>query len=282
MNTSCKECEFAVRDTNNNQDNCALGRITLYTKQGVEIESEGNPSSFLIKDRICSLCRAKDTEWGLGLSLRDKALKARDEVKVKITAIVVCDHNSKVEDILATTKSLENQNPPIDVHFALTSNKPQSSSVISALRKNFPQTGNLSWNVRLLYERKEGRPLEKGPASDVVINNLSLKDSQFYLLIDPGAILWSSFSADIDSTINDKLDRFIFLHPVKQEDGKEIGPLVHTKTHLTVGGNAIAERTLSDASIVKCDSVYNKINLLAKDQNLSYLIKDLIQFCPQV
>lgn len=230
------------------------------------------------------MCRATDSGWGDNLILEQKLNKAREEVKIRLQAIVVCGPDSIVEDILTTAKSLKNQNPPIHTNFVLTSNKPKSATVISSLRKLFPQTSNLSWNVKLLYERREGKPLEKGEASDTVIRNINRKDCQFYVLIDPGATVWDTFSADIDNAVNDRLERFVYLHPVKEDNGKEIGPVIHTLTHITVGGNALAERDIEiDGKIetIQCNSVLSKIELLAKDQNLTYLIKDLYSLCPQ-
>lgn len=232
------------------------------------------------------MCRASDSDWNSdeNLTLEQKINKAREEIATKLQAVIVCDPNSTIDEIITTAKSLEKQNPPVDANFVLTSNKPKSASVISALRKEFPQTSNLLWNVKLCYDRRDGHPLEKGEASDTAINTFNRKTCQFYVLIDPGATLWDTFSADIDSAINDRLERFIYLHPVKEDNGKEIGPVVHTLTHFTVGGNRLAERDLEiDGQMQTCtfNSVYDKIKQLAQDQHTDFLIKDLYTLCPQ-
>lgn len=285
MDTSCGKCEFAKR-VDKLQIGCEFDRIEKYKNQKVEIEVLED--SFLIKNRICTLCRANDSGWATDLTLEQKKVKVKEEVQIRLCAVIVVHNKTTIDDIIKTAKSLENQVIPIDSHFIITSNVPKSGDVISTLKKNFPGSSNLKWNVRLCFERKNGKPLDKYRATDTIISELNQKDYQFYAMVDAGSVVPNDFSERLNKYINEDLGQFIYLHEfIYLDNGIEysIGPVVHLALHRSVGGNAYAEHDIKtetgEVKTVKCDSVHEKILFLAIDQNCEHLIKDLYEVCYQ-
>lgn len=285
MNTTCSKCEFATR-VDGKQVGCEFDRINKYKNQKIEIELIED--SFLIKGRICNLCRATNSGWADDLTLEEKKEKAKKEVEIKLCAIVVVTPKTTIFDIIKTAKSLEEQVIPIDVNFVLTSNVPKSGDVISTLKKHFPSTSNLKWNVSLCFERRNGKPLDKPRALDTIVRDLNDKDYQFYINIDAGAILNKDIVEKLNKYLHEDLGQFIYLREIIDRDGIDefsIGPVVHISTHKFVGGNAYAEHDLKlengECKTIECNSVYEKIVYLAVDQNCQHLIKDLYEICCQ-
>ncbi|MFZ9376706.1 MAG: hypothetical protein ACO25K_06245 [Candidatus Fonsibacter ubiquis] len=78
----------------------------------------------------------------------------------------------------------------------------------------------------------------------------------------------------IDFSINEKLNRFIFL---KAE--KDNGALFQNKCFNIFGGNKDA---INEENNIKFSFISDKIDFLAKDQNLTHLVQDIKDICPSM
>lgn len=280
--TTCEKCIFSIKDENEEQIGCFANRIELYVKQKVASKEEGN-KFYTIENRICNLCRAKDSPWNDGSDLEKLLIKAKKEVIVNTACIITCEQNSSIEDILKTAKSLEKQTLQTTVFFNFTSNIPKTSDLIPKLRKLFPANSRLAWKVNLCYERDNGKPLTPERASDLVVNQFNPQDFTYYLMLTPGVELPESFLDKINTSINKDLNQFIYLMPIEYEDNKKIGPLVHTATHYVLGGNKYAEHDVEvgDGIIktITCDTIFDKIKQVSTENKQSFLIKNIQDIC---
>jgi hypothetical protein len=152
-------------------------------------------------------------------------------------------------------------------------------------RRSTPLPGGpLDWNVRVLTERDDGLPVGRGAAADAELAHVSPAEANYYLLLDAGAEPWPTLVSDADAAVNDRMERFLVLEPVTQTDEQggraTIGPLVQTVLHKTVGGNAKAENTRPDGTVVRCDDVVEKVKLIAVDDNATEFVKSMGDVCP--
>lgn len=291
VNTSCRNCVFATWDENRKQTGCSAGRLELFQKVGATIERStdagaegiepGTEREFeVIKGRVCVLCRHENSQWAKEVHPETRLTQARTEVTPKVHAIVHCPDGTTIDDILDTATSLEQQTLPVTTHFVLTGTKPSQMLVVTSLRRKFPITSKLSWNVRVIHEHGT----TKGGAVDAVVKTLSLNDCSHYLVLDAGTIVWDSIAADLDAAINDRLERFLLLTPIdQQEEGRhplQIGPIVQTRLHLMVHGNTPGEHDLEDGTTIRVKSVEEKLGLMATDDGTTHLIKRLSEVCP--
>jgi hypothetical protein len=240
------------------------------------------------------MCRNKESGWGGELTPAEQIQKAREEISVRLHAIVPCPHGTDVRDIVDTARSLETQTHPVTVHFVLVSNTPNSGRVFAALRKEFPPTSRLAWNVRIAHERdRDGRPLQRRFAVDLVANQLSPADCTYYAVMDPGAIAWSNLTAQLEEAVNGRLEQFFLVDPVHQcnyqfgsEDlnARVLGPIVHLQTHRFVGGSARAVRDepLPDGGTISVpyDDVSDKIRKLVGDSGRLDFVRRMHDVCP--
>jgi len=280
MKTSCEKCLFSIKDIYQNQTGCEFNRIELYIAQQAPIISIGEPSHYEIGGRVCCLCRASDMDWGNGLSKEEQKSKARDEAINIIDIIMSCTNYTSVDDILTTARSVEKQNSKNTV-FHISVPKELYPPIAKEMRKHFPAKSKLAWRIKTRYIDSD-----TGEAIDDVVNGIGSKSVIYYLVVEPGAILQEDLLTKIDKALVDRLQRFTYLHEFDMySNGKkyQIGPLVHCATHRSCGGNKKAEHDLEyedgTKETIRCDSIYDKIFQISKDQNTQFLIGDLYNIC---
>jgi hypothetical protein len=296
INTSCRSCVFATWD-GREQTGCSAGRVELFVKTGTAVEvvtdagGEGvEPGSerkfFLVKDRVCNLCRQDNSPWAAETPAEERLARARSEVRPKVHAIVHCPPGTTVDRVLETAAALEEQDPPVTAHFVVVPDDkrrlvadPFPQQVVFALRRRFLGTGRLAWNVRVA-QAKVGKPA----AVDLVVNGLSPADCSHYLVLDAGALPWPTLARDLDAALNDRLERFLFLSPVEQtEEGTQpvvIGPLVQTRLHHHLGGNRPATHDLEDGTEVDATDVAAKAGIYLTGEGGTHLMRRLAELCP--
>lgn len=321
INNSCRDCVFATYK-DNKQDGCRLGRIELFVRQGTCVEefydvdpawdeeavvadwkiscdkaiaaNEEVPANpippqdpsglrfYHLRGRICMANRHRESPWTKQTQPDQWASKVKEEMQLRLVVLVPISDNDTVDEIVATAESLERQNlPPRAIHFLLNTSKIKSSDLISKLRKLGPA---LVWNVRTIVERtKKGERVSTGRCIDVVVNPLKPHEANYYAVFYPGFKVPNTFISELNSALNERLERFIMLRlatPYIWEPAQ--GLVVQTKAHQMVSGNREAEHDTEYGKTIKVTSVEEKLALMVVTDNCEYLIKEVVDVCPSL
>jgi hypothetical protein len=266
MDTACKNCIFSEK-VGNTQMGCSYGNIERFKKVNCEIiEAEDEADNFfVIKNRLCMALRVGS--WGSDLTQEEKILKVRKDITTKITCILIIKkETSSIDDVLDTFKSAISQKTSFDsIHFIIEKG---ASIKIGSLMNSIKKIDcNVKWFVKQLvhddFSYKHG--------IDEIVEKLK---SVFSAVFVCGFKIPDDFVYCIDTSINEELNRFIILKPVGEN-----GTVVQNKSFNLFGGNREA---INDLDSNKFMSISEKIDYIAKDQNLNHLIQDIVSICPSM
>ena len=266
MDTACKNCIFSEK-VGNTQMGCSYGNIERFKKVNCEIiEAEDESDSFfVIKNRLCMALRVG--AWGSDLTQEEKILKVRKDITTKITCILIIKkETSNIDDVLDTFKSAISQKTSFDsIHFIIEKG---ASIKIGSLMNSIKKIDcNVKWFVKQLvhddFSYRHG--------IDEIVEKLK---SVFSAVFVCGFKIPEDFVYCVDTSINEKLNRFIILKPVSEN-----GMVVQNKSFNLFGGNREA---INDSDNNKFMSISEKIDYIAKDQNLNHLIQDIVSICPSM
>lgn len=266
MDTACKNCIFSEK-VGNTQMGCSYGNIERFKKVNCEIiEAEDEADNFfVIKNRLCMALRVG--AWGSDLTQEEKILKVRKDITTKITCILIIKkETSNIDDVLDTFKSAISQKTSFDsIHFIIEKG---ASIKIGSLMNSIKKIDcNIKWFVKQLvhddFSYRHG--------IDEIVEKLK---SVFSAVFVCGFKIPDDFVHCIDTSINEELNRFIILKPVGEN-----GMVVQNKSFNLFGGNREA---INDLDNNKFMSISEKIDYIAKDQNLNHLIQDIVSICPSM
>lgn len=266
MDTACKNCIFSEK-VGNTQMGCSYGNIERFKKTNCEIieAEDGSDNFFVIKNRLCMALRVGS--WGSDLTQEEKILKVRKDITTKITCILIIKkETSSIDDVLDTFKSAISQKTSFDsIHFIIEKG---ASIKIGSLMNSIKKIDcNVKWFVKQLvhddFSYKHG--------IDEIVEKLK---SVFSAVFVCGFKIPDDFVYCIDTSINEELNRFIILKPVGEN-----GTVVQNKSFNLFGGNREA---INDLDNNKFMSISEKIDYIAKDQNLNHLIQDIVSICPSM
>ena len=266
MDTACKNCIFSEK-VGNTQMGCSYGNIERFKKTNCEIiEAEDESDNFfVIKNRLCMALRVG--AWGSDLTQEEKILKVRKDITTKITCILIIKkETSNIDDVLDTFKSAISQKTSFDsIHFIIEKG---ASIKIGSLMNSIKKIDcNVKWFVKQLvhddFSYRHG--------IDEIVEKLK---SVFSAVFVCGFKIPEDFVYCIDTSINEELNRFIILKPVGEN-----GMVVQNKSFNLFGGNREA---INDSDNNKFMSISEKIDYIAKDQNLNHLIQDIVSICPSM
>lgn len=266
MDTACKNCIFSEK-VGNTQMGCSYGNIERFKKVNCEIiEAEDEADNFfVIKNRLCMALRVG--AWGSDLTQEEKILKVRKDITTKITCILIIKkETSNIDDVLDTFKSAISQKTSFDsIHFIIEKG---GSIKIGSLMNSIKKIDcNVKWFVKQLVHND----FSYRHGIDEIVEKLK---SVFSAVFVCGFKIPDDFVHCIDTSINEELNRFIILKPVGEN-----GMVVQNKSFNLFGGNREA---INDLDNNKFMSISEKIDYIAKDQNLNHLIQDIVSICPSM
>jgi hypothetical protein len=271
INTSCKGCVFEL-----DGPGCKLGRLELFRRTApVEIQ-EGHA---LIKGRVCTTCRNRDSEWARATPPEQYAEAVRQQVRVRYEAVVPVEQGDSADMVAAAVAGLARQRPaPLKVHVALLPNTLTPAQVIPRLRA---LGGDLEWAVlSVLPAGPAGHATEVHNAIDQAVKAMP-PTTAFYVVFRPGFEAPAQFAAELDAALNDRLERFLVLTPASREFGDQ-GLVVSVAMHGRVGGNAAATHHTADGLTIACDAVEDKVLQMAIDDDSRHLVKCVEDVCPSM
>lgn len=274
VHTPCQGCVFACRE-GRTQTGCEHQRTEAYRERGMLIEAENELGEFfIVNGRRCNLKRTEDWRPELGPDERKEA--AREEVRVRLAAIIVCQDGAVTADwhtalqvsvlgLLDRVGSL----PAFD-EVILVDN--QADIPRQELRERFlsvvheVRPGLNPSYVRVIARNPDGSPLSFSRALDEGVK--AVKFSHFYTVLTPGAYMSSTMPLAIDLAINNGLEEFVVLTPAAGIDGTTIHVLTHRDAK--VGGHTPVEyaHETADGQVesVVCTDVVDKIRWLDSRQ----------------
>jgi len=230
---------------------------------------------FHIEGRVCMACRNKNTAWVDQYEPHQWEAQVREEIRIRMHAVVPVLKGSKLVDVIKTVDSLEKQKlPPRTVHVVLGSLEISRSELLKELKKLGPA---LVFKIVVLgYNLGPGSGVVSAEECiDEAVKLLKQEECNFYSVFYPGYVVPEDFVSSIDRAINEDLMQILMLEPT--ESGQ--GAVFSQRTHLKVQGNMPAEHDPEDGSpIVQCNTLADKIRLMTKDQQ--HLIKKATDLCP--
>ena len=130
----------------------------------------------------------------------------------------------------------------------------------------------IPWQIeRIIEQRTVNTYSQKLYDLDIVLKRV---EAQYYIVLEPIALLDNEFFANIDEAINDKLLRFCVL----KESGKR-GAVVNTDFHNKVHGNELTIIHEINEATKFLYTVLEKAEYMAKRDNQEYMIKTYEEIC---
>ena len=266
MDTACKYCIFSEKQ-GNLQTGCKYGNLEKFKNAGCEIiEAEDQDEQFfVIKNRLCMALRR--SPWGESLSDEEKINKVRKDITTRITCIlVVKETENNIENIVKTFKSAIAQKIKFqNIHFILE--KKSSIKIGSLMNAIKPIECDIQWFVKQMVH-------DDFSFKDGIDEIVEKEKSVFSAIFFSGFSIPEDFVQSIDKSINDDLNRFIMLKPYKEN-----GLVFQNKSFKIFGGNKDA---INEELKVNFSSILEKVDFIAKDQNLTNLIGDIESICHSI
>lgn len=184
--------------------------------------------------KLCAACR--NEEWA---ATKDNIMYAiKEELEVKIDYIVICNEViPNISKIKHSLWSIEQQD--ITPNSIIVSVKNDGDNIYHTLSADYS-------NIKVVHILDD---------DNIVDNCVKKCTGMYYTVINAGDELNSHYSYIVDYLINDRLELVTLI--LEHED---LPTLYHLKTHRLLSGNYH-------------DSLVNKIQHIAKDQNNSKIIK---------
>lgn len=268
VGTSCQDCVFAVY-AGDTQTDCDHGRTEKYDRLGLLIKAENEGGKFfLIDGRKCSYARSKD--WKKDLALHERVAAVKEEAKVSVTAIVVCQDwpdadwqsaldftlfgvfRSGFKEIILVTNQDQVQPPDLLAHFrAACEGKP------------------VTWRFnRILGKEDDG---SRRPIGAVIDETFKHVQSQFYTVLVPGQFVTDTPAA-LELAINRDLKQVLGVVPPEGLHGLT----VHRVAHKFLGGHAELEFTDDAGAKDYVADIGAKLKRLAADYEAPDMVLDSI------
>jgi hypothetical protein len=268
MDTACKDCVFAKWD-GQVQTECKLNRLEGFRQHNdvVESYSEGDKTFYVIRKRICRMCRNK--EWSNKQLFQQEstlAAAARKENILRLDVLIYVQ-GQRLDQLERTIDHLKTQSlQPCSITAIMNRSKVKPSQAAKLLR-NYDD--KLTWRVEQIAPDEKKYTREE--CTDIALRNC---DGHFYVVIDAGISLPDSFLKDIDIAVNDKLEKFSLL---KDKTSKIL--VVQASIHKLLEGNkpCLIEE-YSDGGLLS-ETLVDKIEYLAEKQGTPHMIKDVGDIC---
>ncbi len=266
-NTACRDCVFASFDDKNIQDGCKLDRLAKFHDQGTQLVpvTQNGKSFFVIKGRICTTCRPG--WWGSKRSEADWESDVRQEIALRCEIFVYVSEDNTLEDLRTTVKSLRNQvMSAVGIHAIINNKQVKHGEVVAMLQK---ELGRRKWKVNF--------PTEANPTRERCLDLATYKcKGSYYAVFNAGFQVPDTFILDLDRSLNDNLERFSLLLPDENGNGLVVQNILSKK----VGGNKeIILEGDDDIAKVDLNNIIEKIEMLAKEQNMPYMIRKVSDIC---
>lgn len=253
LHTICRDCVFKVPDNEGQQIGCAVNKLTALSNNGADIVAESN--YFKIVNRYCTSCR--NDEWAEHHegNLIDRMY---EELTAKLMDVIIVITNNRLDRFLETMESVLNQTtPPKKIIVSASSNvfRKTINRIISELKNKKVKL----WQVTQASSHMDPSGITQRLLDDWDYINYGngKSDALYFTTIKSGFCIPVNFIETIDELINKNMERFVLVKPMSDDYN---GMIVQNKIFRMVGGN-------SEKTIVE------KIELLAKDQNVSYMIR---------
>jgi hypothetical protein len=231
----------------------------------------------VIQGRICMASRNKASGWAEVYKPHEWAKQARSEIAIRMHAVVVVgkeDNDTNIEDL---ARELESQTLPLrHTWFVIREGGFKRAGAVRKILESLPK---LKWTVVSLFDKEpDGSPPLPGRCIDEAVKRMDPSDCQFYAVFSPSSSVAADFVEDVDKLVNDNLERFVLLTP---PDSVFDGLVVSYAAHCKVGGFALAEygNPDSEAGVTRCDHVWNKLGIVASEENQNYLIRQYGERC---
>jgi len=223
--TICRDCAFAVYDEET-QTGCSIGKIDKFEKQGaeiIEVYDETNKEFYVIKGRVCVSWRGSD--WKEKNKGRDDwAEIVAKETMVRMDAIIYMSKDTTLADVEKTVLSLKN-NTIKPAQLTLVNN---GSEIDRPTLARICNASEFKWRVENIQEEDASRMR----GIDIAIKKVNANDYNYYCIFDAGKKVPTNFISDINSSLNDDLNRFLAL---RSDDGNgDVGQIL---MHKRIGGN---------------------------------------------
>lgn len=269
IGTSCRFCEFRVNDETGKQVSCELKLVERYTEKykdaeaNVEdqtVDDERGHDEFKLLPALCLFRRPpgwKDAKAPLLVDGKTFADIAREELTLKITALLFLDTEQGMEELLKSIDELKQMTlPPTKIIIVNWSKKVRPHQFI-ALHNQI----KIPWAMETVLESPdqlppdyyEGDNLRERRAYDIGIKKV---ETPFFIAMRVGTPVPKDMTQKLEVDIIDNLQGVI----MDESNDGSYPNFYQTTVYRIVGGNK--ERPVGD-----------KIRDIAKDQECSHLIK---------
>tara|TARA_R110000824_G_scaffold401004_1_gene610246 strand:- start:77 stop:898 length:822 start_codon:yes stop_codon:yes gene_type:complete len=223
--TICRDCAFAVYDEET-QTGCSIGKLDKFEEQGaeiIEVYDETNKEFYVVKGRVCVSWRGSD--WQNKHEERsDWAKIVAKETMIRMDAHLYMDKDTTLADVDKTIESLKN-NTAKPAQLSLINNR---SKIDRPTLARMCTSSGLKWRVENIQEEDASRLR----CIDIAVRKVNANHFNYYCIFDAGKKVPTNFISDINSSLNDDLNRFLAL---RSEDGNgDVGQIL---MHKRIGGN---------------------------------------------
>lgn len=299
IKTPCKNCIFADYEDDSRvggtQIGCKLGRLDNFHKQGgdeavveaydtdtIEQNDETitiDTNFFIINGRICNAYRSVHSQWADEHG-DDAVSTVKEELKLKLSVLVLLEDGVTEEDIARTGESLRRQClPPVEVHFVNYQEGIKPGRLNALLWKALGS--ELTWRITGIAEKDipRGRVLDLAAAQ--------LNAGSYYAVFLGGFRVPADFISNVHEALNERLERFSLLTPL--EDGNGLVVQLGLHKHPLVYGNEPAwaedidniqlapgiqkDGTPTPPIQIFLQDISAKVQYMAKANNQPYMVK---------
>lgn len=262
ISTTCKGCVFEIPGAGG----CTLGRLDKFRERGaqIQIEERDGEKTHLIKGRVCMMSRNRASSWASVYKPSEWATQARDEVRVRMHAIIIVNTEDTDATIIETAQALALQTLPlVGVHFVIRNGAFKRTAHVRKLLESIPK---LKWSIVTMLDTEiNGAPPWFGRCIDEAIKRLNPTTCQYYVVVLPGKPIPKNMVEIVDRMLNDELRQFVMLTP---QSGEFHQLVVSLAAHQKVGGFSLAERDdpNSESGTLPCHHVWMKLAIIADEE----------------
>jgi hypothetical protein len=265
IGTSCRFCEFRTNDEKGHQNGCELDLIPLYeakykgTENEVEhhvIDDERGHDEFKVLPTLCLFRRPpgwKEAKKGLLVDGKTFGQVARDELTLKVTAVVFLDKDQTMQDLLKTIDDLSNMSkPPSKLVIVNWSDHVRPHQFLSLHNRV-----TLPWMMETVLEQRDSIPeyaYEGGGQRRAFDLGSKKVDTPFFMTIRVGDTVPPDFIKELEEDIIDKMQGVIM------HESDNTPSFYQASVYRLVGANK--QRPVGD-----------KIRKIAEEQECTNLIK---------
>jgi hypothetical protein len=256
IETVCQTCIFATYEDPTDdalQTGCLAGRLDKFKETGVELieyEDEHGHKFFGIPNRLCVYYRNKN--WlDRQPEEDDKVAIVRDEITLRMEAIIYINSKSNFQDMGLTVDSLSRGKiKPTTITFCDHKNiKP------STFRKWVEGRCNkMGWRAEHIREPKS----DFLRCVDICMKRVK---TQFVSVFSAGFKVPEDFISSLDIALNDDMERFLYLEPIDGKNGMVVQRVV-SKNYRGNAVNPLLEKLREESLEQECPEMVRKITEL--------------------